>query len=141
MSTNSGAIFDFSKVDLVIGSGFRVDAYADAGLALNWQGDRFTVAVGADDINVIIAVNSTYAIFTSNNMQSAKFMSYVSAWLDAGVPRPLSFEDRSGLTILSDARAIPRQNPNMTFNNAHNARAIDIHCPNLRGTVGGLLDA
>jgi hypothetical protein len=141
MSPQSGASYDFTKVDLVIGEGgFRVDAYADAGISIAWQGDQFTVAVGADDINVIVATKSTYAILTSNQMQSSRFLDYVTAWLQDGVSRTLSFQDRSGRTILSDARAVPRQQPNMTFNNSHNARAIDIHCPNLRGTVGGLLD-
>jgi hypothetical protein len=73
-------------------------------------------------------------------MQSSRFLDYVTAWLEDGVTRPLSFEDRNGRTILADARAIPRQQPNLTFNNAHNPRAIDIHCPNLRGSVGGLND-
>ena len=140
MSTQSGATYDFSKTDLVIGAGFRVDAYADAGISIAWQGDAFTVAQGADNINVIVGTKSTYAILTSNNMQSAAFLDYVGAWVVSGDPRPLSFEDRNGRTILADAKAIPRQRPDMTFNNSHNPRATDIHCPNLSGSVGGLRD-
>jgi hypothetical protein len=140
MATQSGASYDLRKVDLVIGAGFRVDALDAAGIAVAWQGDQFTVAPGADNINVIVGGGSTQAIITVSNMQSARFLDYVTAWLEVGDARPLSLEDRSGRTILAEARAIPRQQPNMTFTNTHSPRAIDIHCPNLSGTVGGLND-
>ena len=138
MATESGLVFDFSKVDLVIGAGFRCDAFADAGFAVNWTGDVYTVATGADDKNIIVRVGNTAAVLTANMMQSAVFITYVSAWLTIGNVRRLSFEDRNGLTFMSAPKAIPRQNPNLIFNNAHNPRAIDIHCPNLRGVSGGL---
>lgn len=136
--TTASTTFDFKQLDIILGAGFRVDAYDTAGVTLAWQGDAFTVAVAADDINVIIATGSTYAIITINMMQSAAVIDYVSAWVDSADPRPLSLQDRTGRTVMAAAKAIPRQKPNMGFSNTHSPRAIDIHCPNLTGVAGGL---
>ncbi len=140
MATKSGATFDFRNAHLVIGSGFRVDAYDVAGLTVAWAGDRNTVALGADNINVIVSTGNTAAVITVSLMASARFLDYVTGWLEVGGTRPLSFEDGSSRIFLADPSAIPRQQPNMTFAAAHNAFPIDIHCPNLEGVVGGLND-
>ena len=80
------------------------------------------------------------AIITTNLLMSSRFLDYVTAWLIVGIPRRLTFQDRNGRTLLSSEKAIPRQQPNLTFNNTANPAPIDIHCPNLEGVVGGLLD-
>ena len=139
MATTSGLVLDFRKVHLIIGAGFRVDAYADAGLTGAWQGDQNIVVPGADNINVIVTTGNNYAIITTSLMSSSLFINYVSGWLSAGGFRPLSLEDANGTTFLSDPRAIPRQNPDMVFAAAENPRVIDIHCPNLNGVVGAII--
>jgi len=140
MASTSGLTVDLKKFDLILGAGFRVDAYDAGGCVLAWQGDISTVAQGADDNNVLVMVNSTYAIITINNMMSANVIAYINAWVDSRIPRPLALKDRNGLTDLAEARSFPRQKPGMTWTNSHTPTSIDIHCPNLSGPVGGLVD-
>lgn len=140
MASTSGLTLDLRKFDLILGAGFRVDAYDTGGAVLAWQGDFSTVAQGADDNNVLVIVGSTYAIITISNMMSANVIAYVSAWVNSRTPRPLAIKDRNGLTDLAAARAMPRQQAGMTWTNTHTPTTIDIHCPNLTGTLGGLLD-
>jgi hypothetical protein len=140
MATQSGATFDLKKFDLVIGGGFRVDALDAGGVVVAWIGVANTVTEGADNINVRVRTGSTNATVTVNNMQSARFIDYVSAWVDSGDARVLSIQDRTGRTVLAEARAAPEQKPGMTFTNSHQPRTTVILCPNLEGTVGGLLD-
>ena len=143
MATQSGLTVDLKKVDLVLGavgpnSGFRVDALDAGGIALAWQGDFATVAQGADDIDVIVIVGSTYAIITITNMMSAQVIDYVNGWIESRTPKGLSLRDRNGKTTLATSRAMPRQRPGMTWSNTHNPTTIDIHCPGMTGAVGSL---
>jgi hypothetical protein len=138
MATEQGRAFDFRKVYLRIGLGFEVDAFADGGFDVTWNGDVWTVATGADGINMLIKVNNTAATLTANMQQSAKFLDYASAWLSVGDVRSMSFIDTNGSTFMTSSRTVPRQNPNMTFNNAHNPRAIDLICASLVGVSGSV---
>jgi len=140
MPTTSGATFDFTKFHLVIGAGFRVDAIDAAGVDVAWVGVANVMTEGADNISVRVRTGSTSATITVNNMQSARFIDYVSAWVDEGDSRPLTLVDGTGRTVLAEARAAPEQKPGMAFTNAHSPRVTRLLCPNLTGTVGGLLD-
>lgn len=138
MATKSGATFDLTKVDIILGNGHRVDALDTAGAALVWQGDAATVAQGADNINVIVLTKSTYGILTLTLMMNSLTIDYLDGWLQSTQTRRLVISDRNGRTNLVDTGAFPRQRPGLTFTNSHSPRAIDIHCPNLAGIVGAI---
>lgn len=138
MPTQSGKVQNFQNVTLSIGSGFRADAFDDGGIAVAWQGDAFTVKVGPDGVAIYVGTGFAYAIMTLNFLSAANGIEYTHGWLLSGIPRPLALIDGNGTTFLTEARALPRQRPNITFNGASNPWSVDIHCPNFTGPIGGL---
>ncbi|MCP4224494.1 MAG: hypothetical protein GY773_14230, partial [Actinomycetia bacterium] len=90
---------------------------------------------------VYVGTGFAYAILTLTFLPASLSIDYTHAWLLSGIPRPLSLIDANGKTFLTEARALPRQRPNLTFNGSANPYPVDIHCPNFTGPIGALNNA
>ncbi len=137
MATQSGNVQNFKNVTLSI-RGYPVDAYDDAGIAVAWQGPEFTVKVGPGGVAMYVATGNRYAIVTVTLLPASNSIAHIHAWLESGVPRPMSLLDANSTTFLVEARAMPEQRPALTYNATANPMAINIHCPSFGGPIGGL---
>lgn len=141
MATISGATQNFQNVDVILGSGHRVDAYDTAGVDLAWTEDRNTMSGGPDNKAVHVDNGSTMATITVTLKSNSRSIPYINAWIDAGDSRVVVLQDRNGTTRLAEARARTAQKAPMTFNGAANPVPFVINCPNLTGVQGNLLDS
>lgn len=140
MATIPGSVQNFSNVDVILGSGHRVDAYMDAGLSVAWATDRNTMSSGADNKGIHIDTGSAMATVTLNLKANSRSIPYIDAWIEAGDNRPLVLQDRNTATTrLVEARARPAQKAPMTYSNTDNPVTYVINCPNLTGPQGNLL--